>query len=112
MLIRKPYDHSIDFEKDAILPKPAKLYPMSLLEKNSLDKWIEEESAKRYICKSKSPLAAPVFFVKKKEGTLRLVQDYQKLNAITVKNCYPIPWITDLVDSLSQASVFTKINLR
>jgi hypothetical protein len=70
MPTRKPYDHSIDFEKDAVLPKPAKLYPMSLLEKNSLDKWIEEESAKGYIHKSKSPLAAPVFFVKKKEGTL------------------------------------------
>jgi hypothetical protein len=40
------------------------------------------------------------------------VQDYRKLNAITVKNCYPIPQITDLVDSLSQASVFTKIDLR
>jgi hypothetical protein len=70
MLTRKPYDHSINFEKNAVLPKLAKLYPMSLLEKNSLDKWIEEESAKGYICKSKSPLAAPVLFVKKKEGIL------------------------------------------
>jgi hypothetical protein len=64
MPTRKPYNHSIDFEKDTVLSKLAKLYLMSPLEKNSLDKWIEEESAKGYICKLKSPLAAPVFFVK------------------------------------------------
>ena len=112
MPTRKPYDHAIDLEKDAVLPKPAKLYPLSSAEKNSLDDWIKEESRKGYIRKSKSPIAAPVFFVKKKDGTLRLVQDYRKLNAITVKNRYPIPRINDLVDSLSQSKVFTKIDLR
>lgn len=112
MPARKPYDHGIDFEEGASLPKPAKLYPMSPQERNSLDQWIEEELRKGYIQKSKSPLAAPVFFVKKKDGSLRLVQDYRKLNDITKKNRYPIPRINDLIDSLSQASIFTKIDLR
>ena len=89
MLKRKPYDHAINFEEEASLPKPAKLYPLSPKEKTSLDEWITEELQKGYIQKSKSPIAAPVFFVKKKHGTLRLVQDYWKLNAI--KNHYPIP---------------------
>ena len=112
MPTRKPYDHAIEFEENASLPKPAKLYPMSPMERNSLDQWIDEELRKGYICPSKSPIAAPVFFVKKKDGTLRLVQDYRRLNEITVKNRYPIPRITDLIDSLSQASIFTKIDLR
>ena len=112
MPTRKPYDHAIEFEENASLPKPAKLYPMSPMERNSLDQWIDEELQKGYIRPSKSPIAAPVFFVKKKDGTLRLVQDYRKLNEITVKNRYPIPRITDLIDSLSQASIFTKIDLR
>lgn len=85
---------------------------MSPLERNSLDQWIDEELAKGYIKKSESELVAPVFFVKKKEGTLRLMQDYRKLNMITVRNRYPIPCITDLVDSLSKARIFTKIDLR
>jgi hypothetical protein len=109
---RKTYDHAIEFNNGAVFPKPAKLYPMSPLEKNSLDTWIEEDLAKGYIRKSKSPVAAPVFFVKKKKGTLCLVQDYCKLNAITKRNRYPIPRVTDLIKSLSQARVFTKLDLR
>ena len=64
---RKPYDHAINFEEEASLPKPAKLYPLSPKEKTSLDEWITEELRKGYIQKSKSPIAAPVFFVKKKK---------------------------------------------
>lgn len=70
MPVRKPYDHEIDFEDGASMPKPAKLYPMSPKEKNSLDDWIDEEVRKGYIRPSKSPMAAPVFFVKKKDGSL------------------------------------------
>lgn len=112
MPIRKPYDHAIDFEEGASLPRPAKLYPLSPKEKNSLDEWINEELRKGYIEPSKSKVASPVFFVKKKDGSLRLVQDYRKLNEITVKNRYPIPRIGDLINSLSQAKVFTKLDLR
>ncbi|KAF9798783.1 hypothetical protein IEO21_10657 [Rhodonia placenta] len=109
---RKPYDHGIDFEEGAALPRPAKLYPMSPKERNSLDEWIDDELRKGYIRKSKSPLASPVFFVKKHDGGLRLVVDYRKINDVTVKNRYPIPRIADLIDTLSQASIFTKIDLR
>lgn len=109
---RKPYDHPIDFEKNAVLPKPAKIYPLSPKERNSLDEWIDEELRKGYIRPSKSPVAAPFFFVKKHDGGLRPCMDYRELNKITVKNRYPIPRIADLIDSLSQASIFTKIDLR
>src|SRR5690349_22433650 len=60
---------------------------------------------------SKSPYGAPVIFVKKKNGELRMCIDYQALNKITIKNRFPIPLIDDLVDQLHDAKVFTKINL-
>jgi hypothetical protein len=112
MPLRKEYDHGIEFEEGVMLPKPAKVYPLSPNEKNSLDTWIDEELRKGYIRPSTSPIAAPFFFVKKKDGSLRPVMDYRALNSITVKNRYPIPRISDLIESLSQASIFTKIDLR
>ena len=56
-------------------------------------------------------MAAPVFFVKKKDGGFWLVQDYQKLNDITVKNTYPLPLISDVIDWLCRAKVFGKLDL-
>ena len=57
-------------------------------------------------------MASPFFFVKKKDGTLRPVQDYRKLNEMTVKNRYPLPLIQELVDKLKGAKVFSKMDIR
>lgn len=57
-------------------------------------------------------MASPFFFVKKKEGTLRPVQDYRYLNSITIKNQYPLPLIPELLDKLRGARVFSKMNVR
>jgi len=112
MPIQKPYDHAIDFAKGTILPKPAKVYLFFLAERNSLDMWINEELRKGYIQLSTSPIAALFFFVKKHNRSLQPVIDYRALNRITVKNCYPISRIADLIELLSKASIFTKIDLR
>jgi len=56
-------------------------------------------------------MAAPVFFIKKKDGSLRLVQDYHALNAVTVKNKYPLPLISQLVSQLCGAQYFTKLDV-
>ena len=56
-------------------------------------------------------MASLVFFIKKKDGTLQLVQDYQALNAITVKNKYPLPLISKLVNKLQGAKYFTKLDV-
>jgi len=105
MPLQKLYDHAIEFEKGAILPKPAKVYLLSVSERSSLDLWIDEKLRKGYIQPSTSPIAAPFFFVKKHDGSLCPVMDYRALNGITIKNCYPI-------ELLSHASIFTKIDLR
>ena len=112
MPTRKTYDHPIEILPGKDLLRPAKVYPLNLKERNSLDQWIDEELAKGYIRVSKSPTAAGVFFVPKKDGTLRLCTDYRPLNEVTKRNRFPIPWISDLIDQLSQASIFTKIDLR
>jgi hypothetical protein len=57
-------------------------------------------------------MASPVFFIKKKDGSLRLVQDYRTLNSITVKNKYPLPLIPELVAKLRGAKYFTKLDVR
>jgi len=57
-------------------------------------------------------MAAPMFFIKKKDSLLRLVQDYHALNAVTVKNKYPLPLISKLVSQLCGAQYFTKLDVR
>ena len=57
-------------------------------------------------------MASPVFFIKKKDGSLRLVQDYRMLNDMTVKNKYPLPLISELVNQLRGAKYFTKLDVR
>jgi len=66
---------------------------------------------KGYIRPSKSPQTSPVFFVPKKDRKKRMVQNYRYLNSWTIKNNYPLPLISDLIDSIGKEKVFTKINL-
>jgi hypothetical protein len=85
---------------------------MSHEELKELKVQLEELLAKGYIKPSKSPYGAPVLFVHKKDGTLRMCVDYRALNKATVKNRYPLPRINDLFDRLSGAKVFSRIDLR
>ena len=73
---------------------------------------MQELLEKGFIRSSVSAWGAPVLFVKKKDGTLRLCVDYRQLNKMTVKNKYQLPWIDDLFDQLKGESVFSKIDLR
>ena len=71
---------------------------MSQPESESLRKMIEENTERGFIWESKSPASTLVTFTKKKDGELRVCIDYRQLNAITVKNRYPLPLITELLD--------------
>jgi hypothetical protein len=82
------------------------------LELKELQMQLEELLKKGYIRPSVSPWGAPVLFVKKNDGTLRLFIDFRQLNKVTVKNKYPLPRIDDLFDQLKDARIFSKIDLR
>ena len=85
---------------------------MSEQELQTLREQLNDLLGKGFICPSNSPAGAPILFVKKKDGSLRLCIDYRNLNHITRKNRYPLPLIGDLLDRLRTAKVFTKIDLR
>ena len=87
---------------------------MSPVEQKELDDFLDENLSTGRIHLSKSPMASPVFFVKKKDGKLRFVQDYRKLNAITVKNTYPLPLVPDIINKISdtKAKYLTKLDIR
>ena len=109
---RRPYDFAIEFKEGAQLPKPAGVYPMSDAEKEDLREMLDEMLAKGYIRKSKSPVASPCFFVKKKDGKRRLVVDWRRINDITIKDQYPLPRIDDIMNQLRGSKIFTKLDLK
>jgi hypothetical protein len=84
---------------------------MSVDELEELKKQLKELLDKGYIRPSASPWGSPILFVKKKDGSLRMCIDYQNLNAVIVKNKYPLPRIDDLLDQLKDAKFFSKIDL-
>jgi hypothetical protein len=110
-----PPIREIDFSID-LVPRVAsvskKPYRMSTPELKELQMQLEEWLKKGYMHPSVSPWGAPVLFVKKKDGTLRLCIDFQQLNKYTIKNKYLLPQIDDLFDQLRGAKIFSKINLR
>ena len=92
-------------------PKLSKVYSLSPLEQAELGAFLEENLYTRQIWPSKSPIAALVFFIKKKDGSFWLVQDYRTLNAVTIKNKYPLSLISKLISQLRGAKYFTKLDI-
>ncbi|RVW31995.1 Transposon Tf2-12 polyprotein [Vitis vinifera] len=110
-----PPEREVEFTFDLapgttfISKAPYRMAPMELKE---LKIQLQELLDKGFIRPSVSPWGAPVLFVKKKDGSMRLCIDYRELNKVTVRNRYPIPRIDDLFDQLQGACVFSKIDLR
>jgi Reverse transcriptase (RNA-dependent DNA polymerase) len=89
-----------------------RVYPLSPAEKQAQKEFIAMNLRLGRIQRSKSPYACGFFFVDKKDGKLRPVQDYRKLNEWTIPNRYPLPLITDLIHDLADRKLFTKFNVR
>ena len=114
-LPRLPPDREIEFSIDLLsgtTPISKAPYRMAPVELEELKRQLKELLDKGFIRPSVSPWGAPVLFVKKKDGTMRLCIDYRQLNRVTMKNKYPLPRIDDLFDQLQGAKVFSKIDLR
>ena len=94
---------------DPVSKAPYRMAPAELKE---LKIQLQELLNLGFIRPSYSPWGAPVLFVKKKDGTLRMCIDYRELNKLTIKNKYPLPRIDDLFDQLKGKTVFSKIDLR
>lgn len=107
----RPYDCSIELLKGATLPK-GRLFNLSGPEKLSMEKYIQEALSSGHIRPSSSPVGAGFFFVQKKDKTLRPCIDFRELNQITVKNKYSLPLINSALDSVQEARVFSKLDLR
>ncbi|KAI3765101.1 hypothetical protein L2E82_15127 [Cichorium intybus] len=110
-----PPDRQLEFTIDLvpgaapIARAPYRLAPSEMAE---LRKQLQELLDRGFIRPSTSPWGAPILFVKKKDGSMRMCIDYRELNKITIKNKYPLPRIDDLFDQLQGASYFSKIDLR
>ena len=103
----QPWDHKIEgFE-----PKSFKNYNLTPAEQIELDKFLKENLDKGYIQPSQSSMASPFFFINKKDRKLRPCQDYRYINDWTIKNAYPLPLISEIMDKLKGAKYFTKMDV-
>jgi hypothetical protein len=107
----RPYDCPIDLE-EGHSPPFGLIYGLSEPELQALCDYLTKNLAKGFVQHSKSPIGAPILFVKKKDGSLQLCVDYRGFNKITKKNRYPLPLILSLLGRLRTGKIFTKLDLR
>ena len=104
------YDLKINLEEGA-QPPVGYIYSLSVFGQEALKEFIEENLNMGFIQPTSSPHGALVLFVKKKDGSLCLYIDFHSLNCIFKKDCYPLPLISNLLDSPCKAQVYSKIDL-
>ena len=107
----RPYDLKINLE-EGTSPPWGPIYSLSATELQALREFLDEHLPIGFIRPSRSSHGAPVLFVRKKDGSLRLCVDFRGLNKITKKDRYPLPLISDLLDSPRKARIYSKIDLR
>ena len=90
---------------------PGKIYSLTQPKQKALKEFIKDHMKKGYICLSKTPYASPFFFIKKKDGKLRPVQDYRWVNEWTIRNRYPLPLIPNLINRVKGAALFLKFDI-
>jgi Reverse transcriptase (RNA-dependent DNA polymerase) len=110
--LHRKWDHKIELKPDAPDVINSKVYPLSKDEQQVLDEYITDNLDKGYITASASPYGSPTFMVKKKDGMLRIVHDYRKLNKYTVMDVTPLPHIQLILEELRGKTLFSKFDIR
>ena len=108
---RRTFAHAIDL-KNGATPPWGPIYPMSAYQLEELNKYLFKMLAEGKIVHSKSPAGAPILFVPKPDGRLRLCVQYLQLNKLAILNKYPLPLMTELRERVAGATVFTKLELK
>ena len=108
---RYEWDHKINLTEEAPKELNAKAYVITLKEEEALNQWLDKQLKAGLIVESKSRYMAPCFYILKKDGSLWLVQDYRKLNQVTIKDKTPLPLIGEVIDKLKEAKYFNKLDL-
>jgi len=111
MPVRKAWDHAIEL-KEGFVPKKKKIYSLLREKREEVQVFVGNQLRKEYIQSSKLPQTSPVYFVAKKNGTWRMVQDYRHINQWTIKNGYLLLLIVDILDRVEKRKVFIKLDLR
>jgi len=107
----RTFDHGINLKDGAELPW-GPIYRMSADQLNEPDKYLKRMLAEGKIADIESPYGAPILFVPKPDGSLRLCVDYRNLNKLTILNKYPLPLMDALRERVAGAQVFTKLDLK
>jgi len=108
---RRPFDHAIDL-RDGATPPWGPIYPMSAYQLEELNKYLHKMLAEGKIVHRKSPAGAPILFVRKPNGRLRLCVDYRQLNKLTILNKYPLSVMTELRERVAGVTIVTKLDLK
>ena len=111
LALHRSYNLWIDLEKDSH-PLVGTIYSLSKFEQKALKEFIDENLTNGFICLTSSPHGVLVLFIKKKDRSLRLCIDFHKLNRIIKKDWYPLPLISNLLDSSHKVHIYTKIDLQ
>ena len=111
MPTRKVWDHAIEMKERFVLRKE-KVYPLLREEREEVREFVREQLRKGYIQLSKLLQMAPVFFVGKKDGKKKMVQDYRYLNEWMIRNNCPLLLISDVLENIRMKKIFTKMDLR
>jgi hypothetical protein len=108
---KRLWDHKIELKPGAPVMLISKTIKLSTTEQQELQTFINKHLERGMIERSKSPYAASFFFIKKKNGKLRSVQDYWPINEWTIKNWYPLPLIPQLIDRIGNTELITVVNI-
>ena len=105
-------DHAIILKPSAPDTLDCKIYKLTEVELQATKDFVQEALQKGYIKESNSPYASPLFYRAKKDGKLRLIMDYKVLNSWTIRDTYPLPLISSIIEHLQGKTLFTKFDIR